>query len=153
MAFNRMGTDKVIDIEALQSSCIAVVDTSIILLIAQNLLRYEDLILSLGNCVPTVVMPILNELKKLASTPIEKGRLALWALNNLLDKFSLLYTDEPRFTQGDNAIIEVVKELRKKKRVVVVTADNKLKREMLRQGIDVVWYRRAKNRLESANLF
>lgn len=152
MAFNRMGTYRELKREFLLNQCIALVDTSIIILIAQNVLKYEDLLSSVDNCILSVITPILDELKMMSFKQGKKGRLASWALNNLANKFFVIPI-EGTYAHGDHAIVRFAKEFKEKIKLIVITADINLKNELINQGISVIWYRRAKNRLETVNIF
>uniref|UniRef100_A0A7C2VDC7 VapC9 PIN-like domain-containing protein n=1 Tax=Ignisphaera aggregans TaxID=334771 RepID=A0A7C2VDC7_9CREN len=138
-----------------KASCVVILDTSAILLISQNILKFEDVISFVKGCIPVMPRQVLNELEKHASRNGMKGRLASWALENVVPKLQTVEVNVEKCKQdeGDCAIVELSKELSKKVRTIVITADAELKKELMRLGIEVVWYRRAKNKLESATLF
>lgn len=149
-----MGSHKVLDRKIIENLCIAILDTSILLLIAQNLVKVEDVFPSMEGCTPAIPIHVLNELKKLATKPTKKSRLALWILNNLIKKLSIIYEEvyDCKEDEVDCAIIELAKKLSKAIRVVVLTADNDLKKKLVEIGVEVLWYRKAKNRLDSFTL-
>jgi len=142
-----MGTHKDI---VINSQCIAILDTSILLLIAQNLVKLDDVFATIESCTPVIPIHVLNELKKLSLKPTEKGRLALWVLNNIAGKLNIIYDEVPdcKVDEVDCVIIQLSKKLSKSTRVAVLTADNELKKLLVENGIEVLWYRKAKNKLE-----
>lgn len=154
MAFNRMGSHNILAVvfEKLRSGCIAFVDTNILLLIAQNLIKYDDLVTSTGNCLIVLIPPVLSELSRLAEQQTEKGRIASWVLENLVNRFTLINVEGlPK--DADDAILSLSEALRGKVNVVVVTADIELKNKLIERGIPVIWYRKAKNGLEGVSIF
>ncbi|MEM4789749.1 MAG: hypothetical protein QXV06_08185, partial [Ignisphaera sp.] len=98
---------------------------------------------------------VVSELNRLAVQPTEKGRLALWILRNLLNNFQIMEAnfEKCRHDEADCAIVELAKTFSKSIKLIVLTADNRLKKELIKCGVEVVWYRKAKNKLESATLF
>ncbi|MEM1542296.1 MAG: hypothetical protein QW101_04910 [Ignisphaera sp.] len=132
-----------------ESSCIAILDTSIILLIAQNKIKYDDVIEAINGCTPSLILPVFNELKHIASENTERGRLALWTLNNLVSKLNMVRIEGNEVAKGDEAIFHIINKLKDRTRIVVVTADIELKNKLIKNHINVVWYREAKNGLES----
>lgn len=142
-----MGSHQILDVNLITGKCVALIDTSIILLIAKNILKYEDLVVSMEGCVPAVTTSVINELTSIASKRTERGRIALWALNNLVPKFMVIPEDSTG-KPFDETVVEIVKKLQGVAKTVVVTADIELKNALIKQGVSVVWYRKAKNRLE-----
>ncbi|MCC6015937.1 MAG: hypothetical protein LM582_02725 [Desulfurococcaceae archaeon] len=134
--------------------CIAILDTSILFLIAQNLVKLDTILATVNGCILSIPIHVLNELNKLSSKSTEKGRLAYWILNNIVNNLNIISEDIAgcRTDEADCAIIEISKKLGRIIRVVVLTADIELKKRLIENGIEVVWYRKAKNRLEPSIL-
>ncbi|MEM4502234.1 MAG: hypothetical protein QXV42_02140 [Ignisphaera sp.] len=129
--------------------CIAILDTNIILLIAQNKIKYDNVIETINGCIPSLILPIYNELKRIASENTERGRLALWSLNNLVSNLNMVRVEGDDIVKCDEAILHVINKLKDVTKIVVVTADMELKNKLIKNRIHVVWYREAKNGLES----
>lgn len=129
--------------------CIAIFDTSIILLIAQNKLKYDEVIEAIDGCKPSITRSILNELNLIAYEHGERGRLAQWSLNNLINKLDIIDEEDSNISKGDEAIIYVIDKLKDRFKVVVVTADIELKNKLIKNGVYVMWYRKAKSKLET----
>lgn len=155
MAPNRMGSHKDVADTLIKDFCLAILDTSILFLVAQNFVKLNDIFLFGEGCSLVVPIHVVNELNKLSAKPTEKGRLALWILRNLLSNFKIMEVNlekcEP--SEADCAIIELSKTFSKSTKLIVLTADSRLRKELIKYGVEVVWYRKAKNRLESVTLF
>ncbi|MEM1683362.1 MAG: hypothetical protein QXD57_01325 [Ignisphaera sp.] len=149
MEINRLGTHQVMIKTYFTFPCIAILDTNIILLIAQNKIKYDNVIETINGCIPSLILPIYNELKRIASENTERGRLALWSLNNLVSNLNMVRVEGDDIVKGDEAILHVINKLKDVTKIVVVTADMELKNKLIKNRIHVVWYREAKNGLES----
>ncbi|MEM1646392.1 MAG: hypothetical protein QXL96_11155 [Ignisphaera sp.] len=150
-----MGSHKDVDNTLSKDLCLAILDTSILFLVAQNFVKLSDISSFSGGCKLTVPIHVVSELNRLAVQPTEKGRLALWILRNLLNNFQIMEAnfEKCRHDEADCAIVELAKTFSKSIKLIVLTADNRLKKELIKCGVEVVWYRKAKNKLESATLF
>lgn len=132
-----------------RSSCIAVVDTSVILLISLKEAFLDDLVNLIPECDLVILSPVIDELKFIASEGgTKKSYVAKWALENLLRFFNTIGITIERQRGVDDIIIEFAEAIKKSKKVLIITADRELKNKALERGIDVVWYRRERRGFE-----
>uniref|UniRef100_A0A7C5UUP4 VapC9 PIN-like domain-containing protein n=1 Tax=Ignisphaera aggregans TaxID=334771 RepID=A0A7C5UUP4_9CREN len=130
-------------------NCIAVVDTSIILLISLKEASLDDLINLIPSCNIAILTPILDELKAIASkNNTKKSYIAKWALENLLKFFSIIEISVSKQKDVDDIIIEFVDSIKNTKKTLIVTADLELKKKALERGINVIWYRKERRGFE-----
>ncbi|MEM2201974.1 MAG: PIN domain-containing protein [Ignisphaera sp.] len=150
-----MGPHKDVVDTIFSNFCLAILDTSILFLVAQNLVKLNDIFIFSEGCNLVVPIHVVNELNKLSAKSTEKGRLALWILRNLLGSFQIIEVnlEKCKPSEADCAIIELSKTFSKDTKLIVLTADSKLRKELIKYGVEVVWYRKAKNKLESTALF
>jgi rRNA-processing protein FCF1 len=130
-------------------NCIAVVDTSIILLISLKEASLDDLINLIPSCNIAILTPILDELRAIASkNNTKKSYIAKWALENLLKFFSIIEITVNKQQDVDDIIIEFVDSIKNAKKTLIVTADLELKKKALERGINVIWYRKERRGFE-----
>ncbi len=125
------------------SKGVAILDTSALLLFAEGLASIDDLLDELGVGKLAVPDVVVFELQKIALEDSKRGRRAQWVLSNILPLLDLVATgrkDEP----VDEVLVEVAKEMR----CILVTADTELARRAQRSGVRVAVYRSAKRRFE-----
>lgn len=145
MEISRVGSSKRLE----KFSCIAIVDTSIILLISAREAHLDDMIDLIPGCAVVVPMPVISELQLIARKGnSEKSHIAKWALENLLRLLNVVEVPVMEQRKVDDLIIEFAEEMKKAKRVLIVTADTKLKNDAIRRGINVLWYRKEKKGFE-----
>lgn len=130
-------------------NCVAIVDTSILLLISLREARLDDMMECIAGCTPIVPTPVVRELQVMAGrSRSRKSHLAKWALNNLLQFFNIVEVPMEEGRSVDDALMEVAESMKRVKTVLIVTADTKLKDRALEKGIGVVWYRRERRGFE-----
>ncbi len=130
-------------------NCIAIVDTSIILLISLKEASLDDLINLIPSCNIAILTPILDELKAIASkNDTKKSYIAKWALQNLLKFFNIIEITVNKQQDVDDIIIEFVDSIKNIKKTLIVTADLELKKKALERGINVIWYRKERKGFE-----
>ncbi len=126
--------------------CLVLIDTSVILMIAHNEASLEDLIEVIAGCKAVVLSSIINELNKIKDSQNLKSRRALWALNNIVNNFDIIYVNSTGNVDQD--LIEFALSKIKEFKVFIATVDIDLKNKALMQGIGVIFYRKAKNKFE-----
>ncbi|MEM2220327.1 MAG: hypothetical protein QXU34_01030 [Ignisphaera sp.] len=140
-----MGSSKRLE----EFNCIAIVDTSVILLISAREAHLDDMIDLIPGCAAVVLTPVISELQLIARKGnSEKSHIAKWALENLLRLLNVVEVPVMEQRKVDDLIVEFAEEMKKAKRVLIVTADTKLKNDAVRRGINVLWYRKEKKGFE-----
>lgn len=124
-------------------NCIAIIDTSILLLISLREAHLDDMMNYIAGCAPVVPTPVVRELQLIAErNGTRKSYAAKWALSNLLQFFNVIEVPVEEGKSVDDVLIEAAELMRRTKTVLIVTADTELKDYALERGIDVVWYRK-----------
>uniref|UniRef100_A0A7J3I903 VapC9 PIN-like domain-containing protein n=1 Tax=Ignisphaera aggregans TaxID=334771 RepID=A0A7J3I903_9CREN len=145
MEISRVGSSKRLE----EFNCIAIVDTSVILLISAREAHLDDMIDLIPGCAAVVLTPVIGELQLIArKRNSEKSHIAKWALENLLRLLNVVEVPVMEQRKVDDLIVEFAEEMKKAKRVLIVTADTKLKNDAVRRGINVLWYRKEKKGFE-----
>lgn len=131
------------------ANCFAVIDTNVLLLIAEGLASFDSFYEVLEGCEPVIITPVLQELKKLVENASDKkSRLAKWVLENVISRLRIV---EFNF-QGavDEALIAYAKNLRNQGfKVFVVSTDKKVREKALKEHIDIIIYKSSKRMFES----
>jgi len=120
----------------------ALLDTSILLLIAEGELSLEDVLENLPSrpCIPKCVV---DELERLARDHSERSRKAKWVLENIVPRTTLCIYEE-RGESVDECLMKLAAEIRG----IVVTSDLELAKRARRRGIAVAIFRKAKRGIE-----
>ncbi len=125
------------------SKDLALLDTSILMLIASRTLHLDTLLEELVGYRVVVPIQVVEELEKLSKEVSERGRKARWVLDNVVPRFEVLSIRSPR-ARVDEALLELARSLR----AVIVTADLELARKARKLGIKTIVFRRARRGLE-----
>lgn len=131
-------------------NCTAIVDTSVILLISSREAHLDGILDLVPDCHLVLLTPVIVELQLIAEKgDTRKSHIAKWALNNLLQFFNIIEipTTESR-KKVDDILIEFAESIKKRKKVLIITADTELRDNALKKGINVMWYRKEKKGFE-----
>lgn len=124
--------------------CLAIIDTSVLLLIAYNKIPLENLLETLAECRKAVLSSTVEELKRIGLSKGEKASKANWVLNNIIKNFEIIEVESSG--DADRDLLKYALEKSKELRIIIVTADFELKDAALRYGIEVAVPRISKNR-------
>ncbi|HDI02087.1 MAG TPA: hypothetical protein ENF93_00420 [Ignisphaera sp.] len=128
--------------ENLKNRCIAILDTSILMLIAEGKLSLEDIETALPHCILAVLDVVIFELQKLSSEKGLKARRAEWILSNIVPRLRLIRSG----IEGnvDDALLQFATA----QRCVIITSDRGLKNRAVKRGISVAFFRESKRGFE-----
>ncbi|ADM27060.1 PilT domain-containing protein [Ignisphaera aggregans DSM 17230] len=126
--------------------CLTLIDTSIILLIAYNEASLDNFIEATMGCEVVVLSSVIDELNRLKDLQDNRSKKALWALNNIVNNFTVVHIDSTGNVDQDliNFALNKIKEFK----VFIATVDSDLKNKALLKGIGVIFYRKSKNKFE-----
>ncbi len=145
MEISRVGSGSELE----KYNCIAVVDTSIVLLISLKEAHLDDILDLIPNCHTVLLTPVIIELQSMAKKKnTKKSYIAEWALNNLLQLFNVIEISMEDGKKVDDMLIEFAESIKRIKKVLIITADTKLKDDALKKGINVMWYRKERKGFE-----
>jgi len=135
------------DIETgrMSSKCIVFVDTSVLLLISEGFASLEDFIQSVQECRIIVPDFVVEELKKLALQGGKRGKLASWALSNIIPRFEVAESAGVEVNTVDDALLSLAQRLG----ATIATADAELRGRARHRGIRTIYYWVAKSRFIS----
>jgi len=130
----------------MHKKCLTLVDTSIILLIAYNEASLDSFIEATTGCEVVILSSVIDELNRMKDLQGDKSKKALWALNNIVNNFTIVHIDSTGIVDQDliNFALNKIKEFK----VFIATVDSDLKNKALLKGIGVIFYRKSKNRFE-----
>jgi len=123
----------------MSSKCIVLVDTSILLLISEGLASLEDFIQSVQGCRIIVPDFVVEELKKLALQGGKRGKLASWALSNIIPRFEVVESGVEVNTV-DDALLFLAQRLG----ASIATADAELRGRARHRSLRTIYYWAAK---------
>jgi len=126
------------------SRCIVLIDTSVLLLISEGLASLEDFIQSVQECRVIVPDFVVEELKRLALQGGKRGKLASWALSNIISRFEIAESGVEVNTV-DDALLSLAQRLG----AIIATADAELRGRARHRGIRTIYYWTAKRRFIS----
>lgn len=124
--------------------CLALVDTSALLLVAFNEASLDDLRESLEGCEPAVTEAVVHELETISKgSKLKRAKAAKWVLENVVSTFTTVCRNvlTSRGLGTDEMIIECALSLMAKGlEVLIITADVGLRRRATSKGIAVLFY-------------
>lgn len=121
-----------------------VVDTSILMAIAQRATSLDSLLDALASSELYVTKPVLEELVKLAQGTGERARHAQWILSNLVDKVVKVVEVDCEAKRFDDRIICSVKKIG----ATLITMDKEMAKKGRAEGVGVIVVRKFGKRLE-----
>lgn len=132
------------EIGRMSSRCIVLVDTSVLLLISEGLASLEDFIQSVPECRIVVPDFVAEELKRLALQGGKRGKLASWALSNIIPRFEVVESGVEVNTV-DDALLTLAQLLG----ATIATADAGLRGRARHRSLRTIYYWAAKRRFIS----
>jgi len=123
---------------------VAILDTSILLLVAKRELNLDRILEQLAGLRAVATKPVVEELAKLSREHSERGRLASWLLETIVNNVVDVIEEDCHGDSFDDRILCTAEKLG----AVVVTADLEMAKKARRRGIKVAIFRRSKRGVE-----
>ncbi|MEL9939783.1 MAG: hypothetical protein QW632_00660 [Ignisphaera sp.] len=131
------------------AKCVIVLDTSILLLVADGLASFDNIYDVDYGCRLVVIKPVLQEIIDISKRDLgKKSRLAKWVLENIIPMVEI----EDFIFEGsvDDALIAFAKDLRDRGfKVFIASADRKVREKAMKESIEVIVYRSSEKIFET----
>ncbi len=123
---------------------LAVLDTSVLLLIARGSINLDSLREALAGYRLCVTKPVVEELGKLSRGSDERSRLAAWLRENVVGKLIDVINEDCEGREFDERIVCSAKKLD----AVLITADREMSKRARSVGVRVAMIRWSKRGIE-----